>query len=260
MAEAIQSCFARRETKYFLTRKQYDGMLAGMAAHTAPDVYPRYTINNIYFDTDNYRLIRDSLEKPVYKEKLRLRSYGQVGDGQTVFLEMKKKLDGMVYKRRIVLPIEEAEAYLARGERPTDDSQILREIDWLRRCYDLKPAAFIGYEREAYAGVEDEELRITFDTNLRWRSTDLDLRSKDRGEVLGPPDAILMEVKFPGVCPFWLSRLMSELGVKRTSFSKYGTCYVDHLMTPPTAPQPHPATASAALRPHALSAALFAVR
>lgn len=247
MLPAIQSCFARRETKYFLTKKQYAGMLAGMAAHTVPDVYPSYTINNIYFDTDNFRLIRDSLEKPIYKEKLRLRSYGQVDAGQKVFLEMKKKFDGVVYKRRIVLPIEEATAYLDRGERPTDDNQICREIDWLRRCCDLKPAAFIGYEREAYAGIEDKELRITFDTNLRWRKDDLDLRSADVGEVLGPPDAILMEVKFPGVCPFWLSRLMSELNIKRSSFSKYGACYTDNLMLRPEAPE-MPAAAKPKLR------------
>ena len=236
MAEAIQSCFARFETKYFLTKKQYEGMLAGMAAHAVPDACPKYTINNIYFDTENFQLIRDSLEKPAYKEKLRLRSYGQVQPGDTVFLEMKKKLDSVVYKRRIVFPIEEAIAYLERGVRPSDDNQICKEIDWLRRCYDLKPVAFIGYDREAYAGLENPELRITFDTNLRWRSTDLDLRSADVGEVLGPPDAILMEVKFPGVCPFWLSRLMSELGVRRTSFSKYGSCYCDNLMYRPEAP------------------------
>ena len=236
MAEQIQSCFARFETKYFLTQKQYRAMLEGMAAHTAPDAYPRYTINNLYFDTPNFQLIRDSLEKPAYKEKLRLRSYGQVQAGQTVFLEMKKKYDGVVYKRRIVLPIEEAIAYLEHGQRPSDDNQICKEIDWLRRCYDLRPVAFIGYEREAYAGIEDPELRITFDTNLRWRTDDMDLRSADRGEVLGPPDAILLEVKFPGVCPFWLSRLMNELGIRRTSFSKYGACYAENLMYRPAAP------------------------
>lgn len=236
MQQTVQSCFARFETKYFLTKKQYAGMLAGMAAHTVPDVHPQYTIHNIYFDTENYQLIRDSLEKPNYKEKLRLRSYGRVAAGQRVFLEMKKKLNGVVYKRRIVLPIEEAMAYLEHGERPSDDNQICKEIDWMRRCYSLKPAAFIGYEREAYAGVEDAELRITFDTNLRWRRSDLDLRSEDVGEVLGPPYGILMEVKFPGVCPFWLGRLMSELGVRQTSFSKYGTCYAENLLYRPEAP------------------------
>ena len=136
----------------------------------------------------------------------------------------------------LLLPIEEAVAYLEHGQRPSDDNQICKEIDWLRRCYDLRPVAFIGYEREAYAGIEDPELRITFDTNLRWRTDDMDLRSADRGEVLGPPDAILLEVKFPGVCPFWLSRLMNELGIRRTSFSKYGACYAENLMYRPAAP------------------------
>lgn len=260
MEQTITRCFARYETKYFLTKKQYAGMLAGMAARTAPDRHPRYTITNLYYDTPSFRLIRDSLEQPAYKEKLRLRSYGQVESGQTVFLEMKKKFNGVVYKRRLVFPIEEARAYLEQGERPQDDNQICKEIDWMRRCYDLKPAVFIGYEREAFAGIEDPELRITFDTDMRWRTDNLDLSAPYEGEVLGPPDAILMEIKFPGVCPFWLSRLLSELSIKRTSFSKYGSCYKEHLLLTPQAPAlPQLAAAKVGSR-LAVSAALIAAR
>lgn len=234
--ETIRTCFERHETKYLITQAQYEAMKQGMAAHTVPDAYPRYTISNIYFDTPDFRLIRDSLEKPAYKEKLRLRSYGPVSEEQTVFLEMKKKMNGVVFKRRIDLPLREARAYLDQNVRPAADNQICREIDWMRRCYDLKPAVFIGYEREAWSGTEDFELRITFDTNIRWRTEDPDLGLSDRGEPLDLGGKILLEIKFPGVCPFWLSRLLSELGIRRTSFSKYGEVYKRHLLLRPQNP------------------------
>ena len=234
--EDIRTCFERYETKYLITRAQYEALKRGMAAYTAPDVHPRYTISNLYFDTPDYRLIRDSLEKPTYKEKLRLRSYGPVSEEQTVFLEMKKKMNGVVFKRRIDLPLREARAYLAEGVRPTADNQICREIDWMRRCYDLSPVVFIGYDREAFSGTRDPELRITFDTNIRWRTEALDLSLSDRGELLDLEGRILLEVKFPGVCPFWLSRLLSELGIRRTSISKYGEVYKRHLFCRPKAP------------------------
>lgn len=234
--EAIRNCFERYEAKYLITPAQYDGLKQGMSGHTRPDVYPRYTISNLYFDTDEYRLIRDSLEKPQYKEKLRLRSYGLAGRDQTVFLEMKKKLHSVVFKRRIDLPLREATAYLDRGVRPTVDNQICKEIDWMRRCYDLKPKVFIGYDREAFSGVEDPELRITFDTNIRWRISDLDLSLSDQGEPLDLGGRILLEVKFPGVAPFWLSRLINELGIRRTSISKYGEVYKRHLLYRPQTP------------------------
>ena len=234
--EAFQTRFERHECKYLITPAQYEALKRGMAEHTAPDVHPRYTLCNIYFDTPDFRLIRDSLEKPAYKEKLRLRSYGLASRQDTVFLEMKKKLNGLVYKRRIDLPLYQAEDYLSQGTRPTDDNQICREIDWMRRCYDLSPRVFIGYDREAYSGTEDPELRITFDTGIRWRTEELDLSRSAEGEALDLGGKILLEVKFPGTAPFWLSRLMNELGIRRTSFSKYGEVYKRHLFYTPQAP------------------------
>ena len=234
--EPIRCCFERYETKYLITPAQYEAMKRGMAARTAPDAHPRYTISNLYYDTPSFRLIRDSLEKPTYKEKLRLRSYGLVTGDQMVFLEMKKKMNGVVFKRRVDLPLREAMAYTETGARPSAENQILREIDWMRRCYNLRPVVFIGYDREAFSGTEDPELRITFDTNVRWRTTDLDLSLSDRGKPLDRGGKILLEVKFPGVCPFWLSRLLSELDVRRTSISKYGEVYKRALLYRPQVP------------------------
>ena len=227
MAEIIQNCFKRYEKKFLLTRTQYEAMKAGMAGHMEPDAHSNYTICNLYCDTDDWQLIRESIEKPAYKEKLRVRSYGSASETDNVFVEIKKKFDGVVYKRRIVLPAGEAAAYLETGSLK-EPSQISREIDWMRTRLDLKPKVFIGYDREAYAGakgVENPELRITFDTNLRYREDRLDLRRGDDGLPLLDGGQVLMEIKIPGTAPLWLARLLSENDIRMTSFSKYGTYY-----------------------------------
>ena len=220
----IQSCFRRYEKKYLLTEKQYEAMRAGMAPYMKADLYPRYSISNIYYDTEGYDLIRASLEKPVYKEKLRLRSYGVPGWCDPVFVEIKKKFDGVVYKRRVTMQMQNADRYL-KGFKRGDGSQISREIDYFMQLYRPQPKAFISYDREAYAAADGGELRITFDTALRARSNDLDLRSGDHGILLLKEDLYLMEIKIPGAAPLWLARLLSENGIFPTSFSKYGAYY-----------------------------------
>ena len=225
----IQQSFKRVEKKYILDPAQYDALLDGMKPYMQADEYGRYTICNIYYDTDDFKLIRTSLEKPVYKEKLRLRSYGTPTDDQKVFVEIKKKFDHVVYKRRTVMPCAEAVGYLEGDTYPVREDQICHEIDWFLKTYQPKPQVFIAYDRVALAGIENEELRVTFDTNLRWRDHDLDLRKGDHGELILPRDRILMEIKIPGTAPMWLSHLLSETGVFPTSFSKYGTCYQENL-------------------------------
>ncbi len=222
--DGIQNSFQRVEAKYLLTPRQYDSLRRGMEGHVRPDVYSHYTICSIYCDTADYSLIRASLDKPIYKEKLRLRSYGVPGSRDAAFVEIKKKFDGVVYKRRVTVSAAEAAACISRGKLSRDD-QISREINWFLHVWKPQPAAYIGYDREAWAGVEDPALRITFDTNLRGRNWDLDLRAGDFGELILPRDSILMELKFPGGAPLWLSHLLSENGVYPTSFSKYGTYY-----------------------------------
>jgi len=220
----VQSCFERYEKKYLLTREQYRAFRRGMAPYMQPDQHPRYSISNIYYDTQHYDLIRTSLEKPVYKEKLRLRSYGIPGSGDNVFVEIKKKFDGVVYKRRVTMELEQAEGYL-RGENPGDGSQISREIDWFLQSYRPEPKVFIAYDREAWAAADGGELRLTFDTALRARSNDVDLSRGSHGVPLLQEDLILMEIKIPGAAPLWLARLLAENRISPTSFSKYGTYY-----------------------------------
>ncbi len=228
----MQSCFKRVEKKYILTPDQYDAMRRGMYAYTKPDAYSHYTINNIYYDTDSYLLVRTSLEKPVYKEKFRVRSYGVPNGRDDVFVELKKKFRDTVYKRRITMNVREMADSLKRGRLDRTD-QISREINWFLRFYHPEPAAFIGYDREAFAGTDNPELRITFDTSLRGRSTDLDLRCRDSGTLILPPDRVLMEVKIPDSAPLWLARLLSENGIFPSSFSKYGTYYTHILGVSP---------------------------
>ena len=239
MGQKIQQNFKRLEKKYLLTPAQYNALLSGLKPYTEMDTYGQYTICNIYYDTDNFDLIRHSIEKPVYKEKLRLRSYGTPTDDQKVFVEIKKKFDHVVYKRRAVMPCAAAVNYLAGTGCPAKDDQICHEIDWFLKYYQPKPKVFIAYDRVALAGIEDSELRVTFDTNLRWRDYDLDLRLSDHGKPILPQGRILMEIKIPGTAPLWLSHLLSTLGVFPTSFSKYGTCYKQNLVQQavPTAPR-----------------------
>ena len=220
----VQSCFARYEKKYLLTPAQYRAVRQGMRSDMIPDAHPRYTICNVYYDTENDELIRASLEKPVYKEKLRLRSYGVPGDRDPVFVEIKKKFEGVVYKRRITMEARDAVPYL-NGAKPGDGSQISREIDWFLRFYQPMPKVFLAYDREAWAAADGGELRITFDTAIRVRSNDVDLRFGDHGIPMLEGDSILMEIKIPGASPLWLSRLLSENRIFPTSFSKYGMYY-----------------------------------
>lgn len=230
MGNPIITCFERVEKKYFLTPDQYDAFMKGLVPHVHADAYGEYTICNLYYDTDDYRLIRASIEKPVYKEKLRVRSYGVPKSDDAVFVELKKKFDGIVYKRRITSTPRAAQMLL-RGIRPSDDqSQIQREIEYFQQFHHTKPKAFIAYDRRAFQGADNSELRITFDRNMRYRLDDLDLQSGDYGEPILSTDDILMEIKIPGACPLWLSRLLTEHGVYSTSFSKYGECYRAHIM------------------------------
>lgn len=230
MAGKMQFSFKRYEKKYMLTPDQFTRMLAGMENHMRSDEYGRYTICNIYYDTDDFRLIRASLEKPVYKEKLRMRSYGVPNDQDEVFVELKKKFDSVVYKRRTVMCAVDAVSYIHDGLIPEQEDQICREIDWFMHSYHPTPKVYIAYDRMAFAGLDNAELRITFDTNLRWRDRALDLRAGDYGETLLSPEQILMEIKVPGTTPVWLAHLLSEIGAFPTSFSKYGAWYTQNIL------------------------------
>lgn len=224
--------FARYEKKYLLDRRQYAAVRRGLEPHMAQDRYGLHTICNLYFDTEDFSIIRHSLDKPVYKEKLRLRSYGVPGLQDAVYLELKKKFDGVVYKRRVRMRLADAYRYVLARMQPEEDCQILREIDWFIRQNRPQPRAFIAYDRIALAGTQDPALRVTFDTGLRWRDTQLDLTAGDRGYRLQAPGTALMEIKITDAMPLWLSSLLAECAVYPAAYSKYGVCYQEHLSAP----------------------------
>lgn len=217
--------FQRKEIKYLLDEEKYQLLEAAIAPYFQMDQYGKHTICNIYYDTEQDDLIRASLEKPVYKEKFRLRSYGVPGSEATVFLEIKKKYKGIVYKRREGLKLQEAEAFLNERIYPQKDTQILREIDYLFRYYKPEPKLFLAYDRMAYFGKQDPELRMTFDTGIRFRRDRLALAAGDEGEKLLEDSSHLLEIKVPDAFPVWLSEVLSELEIFPVSFSKYGTVY-----------------------------------
>jgi SPX domain protein involved in polyphosphate accumulation len=227
---AIQTTFARIEKKYMVTDKQYRAMCTALAGYVEPDEFGAYTICNIYYDTPDYALIRASLDKPVYKEKLRLRSYGVPDDSSRVFVELKKKFDGVVYKRRVTMPLAQARNYLSRTIQPAGNEQIRQEIDWFLQFHQPQPAVFLAYDRVAYTCPAQPDLRLTFDSKLRWREQALDLAAGDYGEFLTPPGTRILEIKVSGAMPLWLSAILDQLEIYPSSFSKYGTYYKQRVL------------------------------
>ncbi len=220
-----QSIFQRYELKYLLTQEQKQAVLAAMEPHMALDKYGRTTIRNLYYDTDNYRLIRRSIERPAYKEKLRIRSYRRCDGEDPVFVELKKKYDSIVYKRRLSLPQQEALSWL-RGESEGNGTQIAREIEYFRTFYgDLSPKVFLSYEREAFYARDGSDFRVTFDDNVLCRQEELTLDSDAHGTPILPEGKILMELKCSGGIPIWMVKILSQHRIYKTSFSKYGTAY-----------------------------------
>lgn len=218
--------FERYEIKYILTGDQRSRLEYLMSDRMKIDRYGHSTIRNIYYDTDDYRLIRNSLDKPVYKEKLRVRSYGRISGEDNVFVELKKKYDSVVYKRRIALPEHSASGWLAGEEKLPTGSQIGDEIEYVRRFYTgIKPKAYISYEREAYYPTDGEDLRITLDSNILARDYDLSLLCGVYGSPVIDRDLTILEVKVPGAFPMWLIRFLDKNGIKKTSISKYGSYY-----------------------------------
>ena len=222
--------FKRYEKKYLLSREKYEALRAQLDCHIVPDEYFQSTVCSIYYDSDDYTLIRHSIEKPVYKEKLRLRSYNTPGPDGTVFVELKKKYKGLVYKRRITMTNSQAMAYLS-GKAPAPfENQMTHELDWFLHENPVRPKVLIACDRTAYVDKENSELRFTFDENMRFRRTELDLTAGSHGEPIIEPGMVLMELKIPGAAPVWLARILSELEIFATGFSKYGTCYTNYIL------------------------------
>ncbi len=225
-----KEAFQRIEVKYLLNETQYSELMKRLEPMMVLDHFGKTTILNLYFDTPDFSLIEKSLEKPVYKEKLRLRTYKTAEDDTEAFIEIKKKFRGVVYKRRVSMPYSEAVDYLINGKEIEEKSQILKEIDYFLKYYKrIVPAMAISYDRIPMVGIKDQDLRITFDTNIRWRIDNLSLSEGNVGKDILAPGQHLMEIKFKGAIPLEVSGLLDELGIRAVSFSKYGRGYLDYM-------------------------------
>ncbi len=231
------STFMRKELKYMLSMEQYEALLVEIHKYMIPDKFcvggKDYGIYNLYYDTPDDYLIRTSLEKPRYKEKIRLRSYySPANPDDKVFLEIKKKVNGIVTKRRVTLTLAESDAYMLHRQKPVDMSkylqrQIFSELDvFMNSYYDIKPKQYISYQRSAFFGKDDPDFRLTFDRQLTERRYDLSLSLPSYGAQIIAPNQRLMEVKIAGAMPIWLAEAMSRLQIYKISFSKYGRAYM----------------------------------
>lgn len=222
----FQTIFKRYENKYLLNEKQYFEVLKALREKTVPDKYGKSTVCSIYYDTPDKRLIRASIEKPVYKEKLRLRAYGVPSDNTDCFLELKKKYKGIVYKRRVLTSYFSGISYMNGDKSTLAPSQIKNEIDYFKSYYgNLSPSVDIFYSRLAFYDKNDPNVRLTFDSDILFREKELDLKNGIYGEAILPDGMYLMEIKTAGAMPLWTAEMLTHLNIYPASFSKYGTAY-----------------------------------
>jgi SPX domain protein involved in polyphosphate accumulation len=226
----MQSIFKRYEEKYLVSREQGKELQKVLSRHMEPDSHGDYLVQNLYYDDGNWSVVRASVEKPLFKEKLRLRCYGMPGRESQVFLELKKKYQGVVYKRRIAIPFSELSRRSMREIIAGETSQIAKELEYYMRTNDVSERVHLAYHRTAFSGIEDIGLRVTFDTEIHFRLDNLCYSMPDEGfDILGQ-NKILIEVKTLGGMPLWLAKALSANGVYPMAFSKYGTCYTNHVL------------------------------
>lgn len=228
---AVKTVFKRHELKYILTLEEYEALAKCMEGKMFLDKYGRNRITSIYFDTEDYKIIRNSLEKPKYREKLRVRIYGQPSEDEEAFIELKKKYKGIVYKRRIKAKQSALLEHLNDNVETIEHSQIQREIDYFKSTYDnILAKVYLAYDREAYFSKEDDEFRMTFDFNIRMRNRDISLEANEKDKDVLSKKQVLLEVKTVTGMPFWLLKFFKEKNISTVSFSKYGTAYKKYIL------------------------------
>lgn len=228
---AEKTIFKRHELKYMLDIEQYQKLVIAMDGKMKLDKYGRNRITSIYYDTDDYKIIRNSIEKPKYREKLRARVYGKLDDNANAFIELKKKYNGIVYKRRIIAKQSELIKHLNDNVEMIERSQIQREIDYFKSRYEkISAKVYLAYDREAYYSDEDSEFRMTFDFNIKMRNKEISFtESEDDLEIL-PSNKVMLEVKTVTGMPFWLLEFFQENKIQTVSFSKYGTGFKKYII------------------------------
>ncbi|MGN1270178.1 MAG: polyphosphate polymerase domain-containing protein [Clostridia bacterium] len=222
--------FRRIEKKYIITREQYLILKDILKNKMIEDEHGKSTICNIYFDTDQFELIRHSITKPIYKDKVRLRSYNIPSNDSTVYLEIKRKYTGVVSKRRIEMKLNEFYEYMNNKSSFAEGNQVKKELLYYFEFYNLKQKMFISYYRRAYYDNENRDFRITFDSNILARNYDLALEKGNYGTNILEKNYYIMEIKTLGAMPIWLVKVLDELKICPSSFSKYGKAYTQLIL------------------------------
>lgn len=219
--------FNRYENKYLIDDATFKLIKEELNNYMSYDKYNMddkiYTIHSVYLDTIDDNYIRTSLAKPKYKEKVRIRSYNTLEESEFVYLEIKKKFDGVGNKRRTKLKLEEAVSFLQTGIIPEYKEymnlQVLHELEYIFSKDKLEPKTTVTYDRIAYFNNDGHDLRITFDTNI------VSKRIGKKEHPLLDDNMWLMEIKAQDSYPVWVVKLLSKYNIKKTSFSKYGKDY-----------------------------------
>lgn len=222
--------FRRVEKKYIITKNQYLMLKEAIKDKMTEDEHGKSTICNIYFDTEQYELIRHSITKPVYKDKIRLRSYNIPTLESKIYLEIKRKSEGVVSKRRIEMTLNDFYEHLENVNNESENSQVKRELDYYFSHYNLKPTMFLSYYRRAYYDKENREFRLTFDSNILARNYDLEIEKGNFGTNILEEDKYIMEIKTLGAIPMWFVKLLDELKICPCGFSKYGEAYTQLIL------------------------------
>ena len=222
--------FSRKEQKYLINRKQYNELVEELAPYMRDDkngVNGRYTVSSLYFDNPQKDIYFETKNKVKYRQKLRLRVYGDIEQNMKAFFEIKQKHGKVVNKRRLTVPLEEANRYLMSGGGgdltgyQVSNLQVLREIDYFLKFYGLQPEMVVSYDRHALHGQDDANLRMTFDLNLRCRKDELNLAKGSHGDFFIDPDLVVLEVKVDHSVPLWLARILQKLACEQRSASKF---------------------------------------
>lgn len=222
--------FKRIEKKYLINRSQYEELLKGIRGHMKLDPYcennKTYKIQNIYYDTINNTLISNSINKPIYKEKLRIRKYYEA---DSYFIELKKKACGVVGKRRVVVNKEELDSFF-RGDNldhitDYESRMAIKEIKYLMKRYELMPKVYLSYDRLGFFDLEDPTLRLTLDNNIHSRRSNLSFKTDESTIYVIKKDEYILEIKVKNNYPLWLARILDNLKIRSSSFSKYGEEY-----------------------------------
>ena len=237
MVKKLETNFKRIEKKYIVDKEDLDRLLEDLREYLVEDDFPNSSITNIYFDTEDFQVIRDSIAKKNEREKIRMRTYAtDPKPSSQVFLELKKKdAQGIGHKFRLATNLGDIQIFMGNGDTvhvPSENKQLVDELSQLRDKYQgLDARMYIFYnrfslkEKHTIKKQPQTKIRITIDQNLTYRDYDVDILSGVYGNKLVGEGKVVMEIKTPGEQPLWLKTILEKHGIEPKSFSKYGTAY-----------------------------------